>query len=199
MEVYDAAGDARPFWWRHMEGDQWDLMLLIPMGSYAEYYSKEQLARRAKASEAAPFSPGNFQDKLEACSSWREDLFVMGPPLESVKKAFEGTSFYHLEIFIALPGKQAELYKEREMENVYQVAMGRPAYLNFIRDQGAAWDVFSLGCYKDLKQWAGTGDIPKEAKELAARQAGFQSPDEIGPFMRTLIDMHRDTMGSAIK
>ncbi|GEM_PF-2893327 len=33
----------------------------------------------------------------------------------------------------------------------------------------------------------------------AARKAGFNSPDEIGPYMRTLIDMHRDTMGVAIK
>jgi hypothetical protein len=199
MEVYDASGDARPFWWRHAEGDQWDLMFLVPMGSYAEYYSQERLSQRRKAAEAAPMSEEEFRAKLEACSAWREDLFVMGPPLETVKKAFEGTAFYHVEMFVALPGKQAELLKEREMENVYQVAMGRPAYMNFVRDQGASWDIFSLGCYQDLKQWAGTADIPKETKERAARQAGFKGPDEIGPTMRTLIDMHRDTMGSAIK
>jgi hypothetical protein len=199
MEVYDASGDTRPFWWRHAEGDQWDLMFLIPMGSYADYYAQEKLARRRTAAEASSFSTGEFQDKLDACSAWREDIFVMGPPLESVKKTFEGTSFYHLEIFISLPGKQAELYKEREMENVYQVAIGRPEPMIFVRDQGAAWDMYTLGCYKDMKQWAGTGDIPKETKERAARQAGFRNPDEIGPTMRTFIDMHRDTMGSAIK
>ncbi len=44
--------------------------------------------------------------KLNSCSAWREDIFVMGPPLETVKKAFEGSSYYHIEIFIALPGKQ---------------------------------------------------------------------------------------------
>lgn len=199
MEVYDASGDARPFWWRHSEGDQWDLMFLAPMGSYTEYYSKERLAQRKKAGEAAPLSPREFQDKFDACSAWREDILVMGPPLETVKKAFEGTAFYHVEMFAALPGRQAELYKEREMENVYQVGMGRPEPMIFVRDQGAAWDMYTLGCYKDMKQWAGTGDIPKEIKERAARQAGFNSPDDIGPTMRTFIDMHRDTMGSAIK
>ena len=40
MAVIEAAGEARPFWWRHTQGDQWDLMILTPMGSYAEYYAK---------------------------------------------------------------------------------------------------------------------------------------------------------------
>jgi hypothetical protein len=85
------------------------------------------------------------------------------------------------------------------MENVYQVAIGRPATMTFVRDQGAAWDMFSLGCYRDLKQWAGTGDIPKETKEAAARRAGFPGADAIGPTMRTFIAMHRDTIGGAIR
>jgi len=198
MEADNAAGDERPLWWRHTQGDQWDLMLLYPMGSYAEYYAKERVARRKKAEVSFP-SQSEFRQKLNACSAWREDIFVMGPPLESVKKAFEGSSYYHIEIFVALPGKQEELFKEREMENIYQVATGRPENMIFVRDQGASWDLFTLGCYRDLKHWAGSTDIPKEKRELAARQAGFHNPDEIGPYMRTLIDMHRDTMGVAIK
>jgi len=199
MAVDDAAGDERPLWWRHTQGDQWDLMLLYPMGTYTEYYSKERISRREEVGKAASLSHKDFLQKLDACSAWREDIFVLGPPLEAVKKAFDGTAYYHIEIFISLPGKQTELYKEREMENVYQVATGRPKNLIFVRDQGAAWDLFTLGCYRDLKHWASSGDVTKEQRELAARKAGFHSPDEIGPYMRTLIDMHRDTMGVAIK
>ncbi|MCX6562052.1 MAG: hypothetical protein NTU60_00450 [Candidatus Aminicenantes bacterium] len=199
MAVDDASGDERPLWWRHTQGDQWDLMLLVPMGSYTEYYSKERLSRRMKAAEASPLSPKEFKNKLDACSSWREDIFVMGPPLESVKKAFEGTAYYHIEIMISLPGKQGDLFKERQMENAYGLAMGRPENMIFVRDQGAVWDIFTLGCYRDLKHWAESPDIPKEKREAAARHAGFKGPDEIGPYMRTLIDMHRDTMGVAIK
>jgi len=199
MAVDDASGDERPLWWRHTQGDQWDLMLLSPMGSYSEYYSPERVARRKKAAEVSSFSQKEFTQKLNACSAWREDIFVLGPPLEAVKKAFDGTSYYHIEIFIALPGKQEELFKEREMENIYQVATGRPENLIFVRDQGAAWDLFTLGCYRDLKHWALSADIPKEKRDSAARQAGFNNPDAIGPYMRTLIDMHRDTMGVAIK
>ena len=199
MAVDDASGDERPLWWRHTQGDHWDLMLLYPMGSYTEYYAPDRVSRREKAAEAAALSHKEFLQRLNAYSAWREDIFVLGPPLEAVKKAFDGTSYYHIEIFIALPGKQEELFKEREMENIYQVGTGRPETMIFVRDQGAAWDLFTLGCYRDLKHWASSADIPKEKRDLAARQAGFSDPDEIGPYLRTLIDIHRDTMGVAIK
>jgi hypothetical protein len=199
MEVYDAAGDTRPFWWRHTQGDQWDLMMLFPMGSFTEYYSPERVKQRQKAADNSSISRREFDKKFKACTAWHEDIFVMGPPLEKVKKEFEGSSYYHIEIFIALPGKHEELYKEREMENAYQMALGRPWNMIFTRDQGAAWDIFTLGCYRNLKHWAESEDIPKEKREAAARAAGFESPAAIGPYMRTLILMHRDTMGVAIK
>ncbi|MGD1010356.1 MAG: hypothetical protein ABR951_09425 [Candidatus Aminicenantales bacterium] len=199
LAVMDAAGDERPLWWRHTQGDQWDLMLLFPMGNYTEYYSKARLARREKAASASALSPKEFAQKLNVCTSWREDVFVMGPPLEAVKKAFEGTAYYHLEIFIALPGKQDELFKEREMENMYAVGNGRPENMIFVKDQGAAWDLFTIGCYRDLQHWAESSSLPKEKRDAIARRAGFADADSIGPYMRTLIDMHRDTMGVAIK
>ncbi len=198
MALSGAAGDERPLWWRHTNGDQWDLMIFAPMGSYAEYYSAKRLDKRRKAGSAA-LSGEDFRKKLSACSSWREDLFVMGPSIETVRKAFDGATYFHVEIFVALPGKHEELLREREMEGAYQAGIGRPVPLIFVRDQGAAWDAFTLGCYKDLKAWAGSADISPDAKEAAARAAGFKSADEIGPYLRTLIELHRDTMGVAIK
>jgi len=35
----------------------------------------------------------------------------------------------NIQTFIALPGKQADLYKEREMENAYLKHLGRPENL----------------------------------------------------------------------
>jgi hypothetical protein len=195
MDSSDASGDERPFWWRHTQGDQWDLMLIYPMGSYGEFYAPDRLARRRQAAE----SGRGFQEKLDACVSWKEDLFVFGPPLEHLRKEFGSAAYFHIEIMVSLPGKQAELIRERRMESAYQVAMGRPEYMLFVRDQGASWDVFTLACYRDLKHWAESPDLTREQREDAARRAGFKSPDEIGPYMRTLIDMHRDTMGVAIK
>ena len=199
MAVIEAGGDVRPFWWRHTQGDQWDLMLLTPMGSYTEYYAEARVARREKAAASSGMSQPDFARKLDACSSWREDVFVYGPSLEFVRKEFEGTGYYHIEIFVSLPGKQDDLYKEREMEDVYAVESGRPYNMIFVRDQGASWDIYTLGCYRDLQHWASPSSLTKEQREAAAKKAGFKSADDIGPYMRTLIDMHRDTMGVAIK
>jgi len=199
MSVYDAAGDERPMWWRHTQGDKWDLMMLFPMSSYTEYFSAERAARRRKAADSSPLPDEQFAQKLHEFTAWQEDLFVLGPPLDVVKKAFNEAAYYHIEIFVALPGKQAELRKEREMENAYQKGIGRPETLIFTRDGGAAWDIFSLGCYKDIRHWAEGGEASKEKRDAAARAAGFPDSDSIGPYMRTLIAMHHDTMGVAVK
>jgi hypothetical protein len=189
MPAFDASGDERPMWWRHTQGDQWDLMLLTPMGSYTQYYSESHVARRGT---------DDFDEKVQGCVSWREDLFVYGPPLETVKALFNAAAYYHIEIFVSLPGRQEELLKERVMENIYQVGIGRPENMIFVRDQGASWDLFTLGCYRDITHWA-SNEATREQREAAARKAGFESPEAIGPYMRTLIDFHRDTMGVAIK
>jgi hypothetical protein len=199
MAVIEKSGDVRPFWWRHTQGDHWDLMLLTPMGSYTDYYAKGRVTKRQKAAEASGLPEEAFARKLDACASWKEDVYVLGPPLEFVKQAFEGTAYYHIEIMVSLPGKQAELYREREMENVYGIAGGRPYNMIFVRESGASWDIYTLGCYRDLQHWAAPSPLSKDEREAAAKKAGFASADAIGPYMRTLIDFHRDTMGVAIK
>ena len=199
LPVIGASGDARPFWWRHTQGDQWDLMILTPMGSYTDYYAKARLAKRDRAAAAAGLSWPDFARKLDTCVSWKEDVFVYGPPLDFVQKQFEGMGYFHIEIMIALPGKQADLYREREMEDIYGTAQGRPYNMIFVRDQGAPWDIYTLGCYRDLQHWAQPSPLTKDQREDAAKKAGFESADAIGPYMRSLIDMHRDTMGVAIK
>jgi hypothetical protein len=174
-------------------------MMLYPMGSYGEFYSKERIEHRTQAQASASLPQQEFQKRFQEDTSWYEDIFVMGPPLKIVENVFKDTSFYHCEIFIALPGKHAELFKQREMENAYLYTIGRPQNLIFTRDQGASWDLFTLGCYKDMTQWAASSDISREKREAAAIKAGFEGSDKIGPYMRTLILMHRDTIGVAIK
>ncbi len=169
------------------------------MESYTEYYSKGRVARRNKAQSNSTLSQMEFKKKFQECSSWHEDIFVKGPPLKIVENVFKDTSFYHCEIFIALPGKYAELFKQREMENTYLMNIGRLQNLIFTRDQGASWDLFTLGCYKDMDQWASGSDMPKEKRDVVAIEAGFEGTDQIGPYMRTLILMHRDTIGVSIK
>lgn len=195
MPAYAARGDAPPFWMRHSQGDQWDLMLLFPMESYAAYYHPDRLAqRKAKAADEAAFHAA-----WQRLVAWEEDLFAYGPALNVMQQGFATASFYHVEMFQALPGLHARLYEQREMENAYYDVLGRPGNTIFVRDQGAAWDVFTLGFYRDIKHFAESADIPMEDEERAAKAAGFENVSAISPYLRSLILEHHDTLAVAIR
>jgi hypothetical protein len=193
MASLQTGGDEPPLWMRHSQGDRWDLMLLFPMGSYAEYYRPDRIDRRAKAETQ------EFRDRLASDIYWQEDVFVYGPGLEDLRKAFAGAGFFHVEMFQALPGRGPDLYKEREMENGYLKTLREPDNFIFVRDQGAAWDMFTIGCYRNLKHCAESSDVPQREQEAAAKAAGFEDAGHIGPYLRTLISAHHDTLAVAIR
>ena len=124
---------------------------------------------------------------------------MAGPAHAVVDSAFAESAYYHVEMFIALPGKRQALLEERRMENAYLEAIDRPQNLIFTRVAGAAWDMYTLGFYRDIKHFAASADVPEERREAAARRAGFEGADRIGTYLRTLIDAHHDTLGTAIR
>lgn len=186
--------DEAPLWMRHSQGDHWDLMVLFPVGSYAEYYQPARIAKRQQAQQAA-----KLDDKFKDQIAWQEDLFAYGPPLADLRKTFADGAFFHVEMFVALPGKFAELYKEREMENAYSKALKEPENFIFVRDQGAAWDIFTIGVFRNLKHYAESADALPKDQEAAAKAAGFEAPSQIGPYLRRFIREHHDTLAVAIK
>lgn len=198
MPVYEAAGDHPPLMMRHSQGDQWDLLLLYPMGSFTDYYSAERTAKRASTAAESGVPEAEFEQTLSELVSWREDLFVLGPPLELVQHAFVENAYYHVEMFIALAGKRDALHEERRMENAYLEGIDRPLNLIFTRVAGAAWDLYTIGFYRDVKHWAAVADVPYERREASARAAGFEGADRIGTYMRTLIQLHHDTLATAV-
>jgi hypothetical protein len=189
-----AIGDEAPLWMRHSQGDHWDLMILYPMGSYADFYRPERVAKRRQA-EATMNSGERFKEDI----AWQEDLFAYGPPLADVRKSFAAGGFFHVEMFVSLPGKFADLYREREMENAYARTLKEPENFIFVRDQGAPWDIFTIGVFRDLKHYAESGDVPAEQQQAAARSSGFESPAQIGPYLRRFIREHHDTLAVAVK
>ena len=186
------AGDETPLWMRHSQGDHWDLMILFPMRSYRDFYQGDRIAARAKALER---SAARLRDDI----AWQEDLLAYGPPLAELQKAFAAGGFFHVEMFVSLPGMLADLRKEREMENAYAKSLKEPENFIFMRDQGAAWDIFTIGVFRDLKQYAESADVPAKDQEAAAKSAGFDSPSQIGPYLRRFIREHHDTLAVAIK
>jgi len=181
LPAYAAAHQPKPFIMRHSQGDQWDLLLLYPMAG-----------DRVTSSDSA------FDAQVAPHLAWREDVFVSGPPLATVAAALGSGEFYHIEMHIALPRKQADLRREREMENAFERWLGRPEDLIFTRVAGAAWDVVTIGTFRDIKHYAESADIPTARQDSAARVAGYASADAIGPYLRTLISSHHDTLARAV-
>jgi hypothetical protein len=170
------APSAKSLLLRHAQGDHWDLMLLAP---------SEPAALLAPVAD-------------EALVAWQEDEIVRGPDLAKLD-AFSGATLFHAEMFHSLPGKRAELLKEREMENAYLHALGRPTNAIFVRGSGASWDSFTLGAYRSWKHYAERDDIPREKSAEAARTAGFQNEEQIGPYLRSLILDHHDSLLTRVK
>jgi hypothetical protein len=187
-----SAGDEAPLWMRHSQGDHWDLMVLFPMGSYSDFYQSQRVQKRSQIEQA-------FRERMREDITWQEDLFVYGPPLADLRKGFAEGTFFHVEMFESLPGKFADLYKEREMENAYSKTLRQPQNFIFVRDQGAAWDIFTIGIYRDLKHYAEGTPLSSAEQEAAAKAAGFESPSQIGPYLRRFIRTHHDTLAVAVK
>jgi len=187
-------GDEPALWMRHSQGDRWDLMRLVPMQNYSTYYGAARIEVRDHIMRAA-----GLLLKIHDDIAWEEDVFVYGPPIEALRKAFAEGAFFHVEMFQSLPDKRAELYHEREMENAYSAALGQPTNFIFVRDQGAAWDIFTIGVYRNLKHYAESSDVTPEAQAAAAKSAGFESAADIGPYMRKFIRLHHDTLAVAVK
>lgn len=185
-------GDEAPLFMRHSQGDHWDLMILFPVKNYSEYYQSERAGKRTVL-------VSNFAAKFQEDIAWQEDLFAYGPPLVDVRKSFADGGFFHIEMFVSLPGKFNDLYKEREMENSYSQALHEPANYIFVRDQGAAWDIFTIGVFRDLKHYAEGTTLSPQEQDAAARAAGFESPSQIGPYLRRFIREHHDTLAVAVK
>jgi len=186
-----AAGDEAPLWMRHSQGDHWDLMILQPMSPLL-YWSAERQQKRVQAMEP-------FAEAIRNDIAWQEDLYCTGPPAGELRKAFAAGTFFHVEMFVVLPGHFVDLHRERDMENAYARALHQPENFIFLRESGAAWDLFTIGVFRDLKHYAESANLTPEQQDAAAKAAGFESASQIGPYLRRFISTHHDTLAVAIK
>lgn len=199
LPVYRAAGEATPVLMRHAQGDQWDIMALIPIGSIAEHFGAERQIRWRAAVRRTGFDDGAFQRKFDEWISWREELYVTGPPVADLERAAAASGYFHLEIFQALAGMRDSLMKERAMENDFLARTGKPVNFIFAKVTGAAWDSFTIGFYRDLQHYAEPAKVSAEEEDRAAQAAGFQGRNTIGAHLRRYLQNHHDTIGPVVR
>ncbi len=189
-DFHESSGSPEPFVMRHSQGDQWDLMVITPFGSWAEQYTEEATAAR----EAATRSHAEHFAALPALVAFQEDHFAYGPPLAALEAAWEDNDFFHVEMFFALPGLAADLLEQRRMENEYLEATGQVTNMIFRRGAGSDVDVFTIGFHRSLETFAAPSPATDDEKEDAARDAGFDGRADISFYLRSLISGHHDTL-----
>lgn len=196
LKNYERAGVEKPFLMRHSQGDQWDLLLMYPIKDLSKHFSTNEMNKRRDNSATLDQGYGRPYYNLV---SWQEESIVEGPSLEEFNDRFTSFDYYHVEMFQALAGKQEELLRQREMENVYLTEIGRDTNLIFTKIFGGEVDIFTLGFYRDIKHFAESADIPIETENAAAKKAGFESVYTIGSYLRSLLLEHHDTLAGAVR
>ena len=68
---------------RHSQGDQWDLLLLVPMGDFERFFDSEQTKRRSDALHEVGGTGAAWAAKLDPLVAWREELFAFDLGLAS--------------------------------------------------------------------------------------------------------------------
>ena len=175
---------------RHSQGDHWDFMTLEPLGSYAAWFDPKHANRQVL--DAA------WREHLDRLASYRSEWFVFGPDHEQVKQGVENNDLYHVEMFRALAGHKIKLLRQRAMENDYLKRTKQVVNLVFKGDQGGDWDVMTIGFHKSLKRFAEGSPMTPEQKDEVARQVGFQGVSDIGPYLRSLLESHNDTLAVSV-
>ena len=191
---YEDSGQDRPLLMRHSQGDQWDLLVIIPMRSWSDYHS--QAATRKRNAAATRYA--ELITAGQRYFAFYEDHFAYGPPWSTVQDAYADNGFFHIEMFNAAPGKAEELLGQRRMENNYLAATGQTPNMIFRRAAGSDVDIFTIGFHPSFEAFAAPADVTIAEKETAANAAGFDGLADISFYLRSLISGHHDTLATKV-
>lgn len=198
FELHEEAGDQAPFWIRHSQGDQWDFMLIYPMGDFSSYHGAERAAQRTAVWDSSRGQA--LATLLSELTSYSEEWFSRSVSVDEMGRRFDGMGLFHVEMFAGLPGTRRELLEQRRMENRYYEHLDRQQNLLFVREAGSNWDAMTIGFYENLQAYAAAGVRYSLAEQdEAARVAGFEEVGKIGPYLRSLLSYHHDTLGVRVR
>ena len=194
-DFHEASGLPEPLVMRHSQGDQWDLLIIKPMESWLAHFDEEATAAR----QAAANEHADLLARYHGLVAFHEDHFAYGPPLSALQPAWDDSGFFHVEMFYALPGLAGDLMEQRRMENEYLAATGQVPNFIFRRSSGSDVDVFTIGFHESLQTFAAPAPVTDEEKQIAARNAGFESLSHISFYLRSLIAAHQDTLAVKVE
>src|SRR5438105_1403880 len=95
VPMLEAAGAGQPLIMRHSQGDQWDLLILEPIGTMTDAFSAGRQARLEHAASNARMTESDYERRMHDLVAWREELFVDGPPIATLDARRDGAGFFH--------------------------------------------------------------------------------------------------------
>ena len=180
-------GVHKPFTFRHLSGDDWDLLVIYPQGEKAEL----------PANPDFPEPIGKYRERIMADYIWHTDTYAFGPPLAELQKQLaqkdgSGASatkggLYLVEDYTALNGHLRPLEKVIDREMASDPAGGMA---KFEHSQGYGWDFLTIFRYASWRDYAAASDA--ELDDLARRH-GFANSAAIPFELREHITGHHDT------
>ena len=162
---------------RHSQGDHWDLMLLSP----------------------APDNPIQSRSYGDRVDFQHDFLASSKSGWQQIKELAANAGLFHIEMFRAAKGQYDALLKQRFMENNYLVATQRKANVVFETVFGSDVDLFTVGFYTDMQQFAAEPALDESVFEEAADAAGFKSRSDIGFYLRRFLVGHQDTLATQVR
>jgi len=185
----------KPMVFRHQSGDDWDLMVVYPLGAKASMDAN---------APAPPEAMRKFKERVMGDYAWHADTYASGPPLDVVQRALAvpqsaaqaGNSggLYLVEADVALAGHHEALGKFLDRDMAATRARGS---VKFEHVQGEAWDFLVIFRYASWQEYAAAESDP--AADDDARKQGFADASAIGLEFRTHISAHHDTFASRVQ
>lgn len=177
-----------PVLMRHSQGNHWDLMVLTKLNPACEEQVPCKTMLEGLDNAAADLVDFEHRFVARSETSW-----------EMIQKQNETAGLYHIEMFSAAAGKHEVLLRQRHIENDYLARTGQQTNVIFTVAMGSDVDAFTIGFHESMKAFAETPDLPAEACEQAAVEAGFRNRADISFHLRELIVGHHDTLATKVK
>ncbi len=177
----------RPLMFRHLLGDDWDVMVIYPLGAKASLDANPA---------PLPEAMRRFRERVMADYAWHSDIYFSGPPLAEVQKALalpkeaQGSGgVYVAAYYTALAGHHKALEDVLRRDQ----ATARPgSALLFEHVQGAPWEYLAIYRYASwLELAAAESDSSADDR---ARAQGFADAADIGLQLRLHAGSHHDNV-----
>jgi hypothetical protein len=190
---------ARPIILRHVDGDDWDLAVLQPLG-------KETVLRVTPTREMQ-----ETMEKFRPLRAQHTDTYAVGPAWAETRTALLGESGSSsaqarptatagtassneidvVTVYRALPGHRDQL--ESVLKRLALADPGRTVTLQHM--EGAAWDFVTVTRYAS---WSDLGNADTGSPNEQFRAQGFTSPEAVSLALREHVAEHRDTITTRV-